>query len=58
MCSEGGKGRTGLVAVCLLLALEVQLSEAMDIVQNIRQGMLQNPVQIIYVKSFLKYVHF
>lgn len=51
---EGGKGRTGLVAVCLLLALEVQLSEAMDIVQNIRQGMLQNPVQIIYVKSFLK----
>lgn len=53
--SDGGKGRTGLVATCLLMALDVPQNDALDCVQNVKQGMLQNPVQIIYVKSFLKY---
>lgn len=50
---DGGKGRTGLVATCLLMALDVPQNDALDCVQNVKQGMLQNPVQIIYVKSFL-----
>jgi hypothetical protein len=38
------------------MALDVPQNDALDCVQNVKQGMLQNPVQIIYVKSFLKYV--
>jgi hypothetical protein len=38
------------------MALDIPQSESLDLVQNVKQGMLQNPVQIIYAKSFLKYL--
>lgn len=45
-------GRTGLVVVCALVALGVDPSKAIDITREARDGMIQNPAQILYVRAF------
>jgi len=49
---NGGKGRTGLVVVSTLVALGVPIDEAVSVVRKARDGMIQNPAQLIYVRAF------
>lgn len=48
---NGGKGRTALVVVSVLVSLGLSASEATDLVRATRPGTLYNPAQIIYVRA-------
>lgn len=48
---NGGKGRTALVVVSVLISLGLSASEATDIVRATRPGTLYNPAQIMYVRA-------
>lgn len=49
---NGGKGRSGLIAVCTLVALGMSPSKGTSLVRSVKNGMLYNPAQIIYIKAF------
>eukprot|EP01129_Flabellula_baltica_P003748 TRINITY_DN13483_c0_g1_i1.p1 TRINITY_DN13483_c0_g1~~TRINITY_DN13483_c0_g1_i1.p1 ORF type:complete len:330 (+),score=35.05 TRINITY_DN13483_c0_g1_i1:100-990(+) len=51
---NGGKGRTGLVTVALLMQLGMSQESATNLMRSIRSGMLRNPAQIQYLKSYQK----
>jgi ADP-ribosyl-[dinitrogen reductase] hydrolase len=48
---NGGKGRTALVVVSVLVSLGMSAGEATDLVRATRPGTLYNPAQIIYVRA-------
>jgi len=52
---NGGKGRTGLVVVATLVALGVPVDEAVSACRKAREGMIQNPAQLLYVRLFHSY---
>lgn len=52
---NGGKGRTALVVVSVLVSLGMTPSEATDLVRSTRPGTLYNPAQILYVRALSLY---
>jgi protein-tyrosine phosphatase len=55
LSSNGGKGRTGLVVVSVLVALGMEPSEATDLVRLTRPGTLYNPAQQLYVRALRRF---
>lgn len=53
---NGGKGRTGLVAGATLMALGMEQDDAVQIMRDTREGMIQNPAQLLYLRAFKKAV--
>jgi hypothetical protein len=53
---NGGKGRTGLVVVAVLLTLGMSLPQAVDAVRRARKGCIHNPSQLLYLGWFAAYV--
>jgi protein-tyrosine phosphatase len=51
---NGGKGRTGLLVVSALVALGLEVNDAVQVIRDARPGMIQNPVQLIYARAFKK----
>jgi len=51
---NGGKGRTGLLVVSTLVALGMEVNDAVQAIREARPGMIQNPAQLIYVRAFKK----
>ena len=51
---NGGKGRTGMVAVATLVALGLSVDEGIRLIRTRRPGMIKNPAQIFYLKLFDK----
>jgi len=51
---NGGKGRTGLIVVSALVALGMEVNDAVQITRDARSGMIKNPAQLIYVRAFKK----
>lgn len=49
---NGGKGRSGLVAVSTLVAMGIDTGKATNLVRATKNGMLYNPAQILYIKAF------
>jgi len=49
---NGGKGRSGTVAVAALVGLGRKVEHSIDIVRRSRSGTIRNPLQIAYVKKF------
>jgi ankyrin repeat protein/protein-tyrosine phosphatase len=52
---NGGKGRTGLVVVATLYALGIPIDDGIKLIRDVRPGMIQNPVQLMYLKVFKMY---
>lgn len=48
----GGKGRTGLVLACMLIACGSSLHGALRIMRRARPGMLRNPLQLLHACSY------
>jgi len=46
----GGKGRTGLLVVAVLLAAGASLPEALVAIRSSRKGTIMNPLQLIYLQ--------
>eukprot|EP01121_Diplochlamys_sp_Union-15-3_P003361 TRINITY_DN1320_c0_g1_i4.p1 TRINITY_DN1320_c0_g1~~TRINITY_DN1320_c0_g1_i4.p1 ORF type:complete len:323 (-),score=57.99 TRINITY_DN1320_c0_g1_i4:119-1087(-) len=51
---NGGKGRTGLIVTAILVTLGMDVSPAIDLTREAREGMIRNPAQIFYAKAFRK----
>lgn len=49
---NGGKGRSGTVAVACLVAMGQRVDKSIDVVRKARSGTIRNPLQIVYVKRF------
>ncbi|XP_049849652.1 uncharacterized protein LOC126319967 [Schistocerca gregaria] len=49
---NGGKGRSGTIAVACLVAMGKKVSSAIEAVRKARPGTIRNPLQIIFVKRF------
>lgn len=49
---NGGKGRSGTVAVACMVAMGQRVDKSIDVVRKARSGTIRNPVQIVYVKRF------
>ena len=49
---NGGKGRSGTVAVACMVAMGKRVVQSIDVVRKARSGTIRNPVQIVYVKRF------
>eukprot|EP01090_Pellita_catalonica_P006334 TRINITY_DN16544_c0_g1_i1.p1 TRINITY_DN16544_c0_g1~~TRINITY_DN16544_c0_g1_i1.p1 ORF type:complete len:168 (+),score=40.96 TRINITY_DN16544_c0_g1_i1:83-586(+) len=52
---NGGKGRSGMVAVGVLITFGVPPSEAVQKVRTARPGTIRNPAQIFYINMFSRY---
>ena len=46
----GGKGRTGLLVVTILLAAGATLPEAIFAIRKARKGTIMNPLQLMYLQ--------
>ena len=46
----GGKGRTGLLVVAILLAAGATLPEAVFAIRKSRKGTIMNPLQLLYLQ--------
>lgn len=59
MCQHcnGGKGRSGMVVVSVLVALGMKPGDAIDLVRAARPGTIRNPAQVFYVKLFAQTWH-
>lgn len=51
----GGKGRTGLLAVCILINLGYTLPESIAIIRRSRRGCIHNPLQLYYLSWYCNY---
>jgi protein-tyrosine phosphatase len=51
---NGGKGRSGTVAVACMVAMGKRVVQSIDVVRKARSGTIRNPVQVVYVKRFKK----
>jgi protein-tyrosine phosphatase len=49
---NGGKGRSGTVAVACMVAMGKRVVQSIDVVRKARSGTIRNPAQIFYVKRF------
>lgn len=49
---NGGKGRSGTVAVACMVAMGQRVDKSIDVVRKARSGTIRNPLQIVYVKRF------
>jgi protein-tyrosine phosphatase len=49
---NGGKGRSGTVAVACMVAMGKRVVQSIDVVRKARSGTIRNPVQVVYVKRF------
>lgn len=49
---NGGKGRSGTVAVACMVAMGRRVDPSIDIVRKARSGTIRNPIQVVYVKRF------
>ena len=54
---KAGKGRTGLTAGCVLVALGWKPEEAVKVVQASRDDTIKNPVQQDYLRYYLRYLN-
>lgn len=54
---NGGKGRSGMVVVSVLVALGMKPGDAIDLVRAARPGTIRNPAQVFYVKLFAQTWH-
>lgn len=52
--SNGGKGRTGLVACAILVAKGLSVDDSIQAIRRRRKGMIRNPAQIMYLRIFEK----
>lgn len=52
----GGKGRTGLIIVSILLMLGVPLPTAIDLIRVSRKGCIHNPLQLWYLNWISNYI--
>lgn len=51
---NGGKGRSGTVAVACLVAMGKNAPKSIEVVRKARSGTIRNPLQVLYVKRFKK----
>lgn len=51
---NGGKGRSGTVAVACLVAMGKTAPKSIEVVRKARSGTIRNPLQVLYVKRFKK----
>lgn len=51
---NGGKGRAGLVVASTLIALGLDVSTSVSSIRAVRSGSLYNPIQLLYLQSFIK----
>ena len=51
----GGKGRTGLLATCILINLGYTLPESIAIIRRARRGCIHNPLQLYYLNWYCNY---
>jgi len=49
---NGGKGRTGLVVAATLVTLGMEPDKAVELIRKAREGMITNPAQLLFLRSF------
>jgi hypothetical protein len=53
----GGKGRTGVVIVAVLIRLGIPFPTAIDLIRTSRKGCIHNPLQLFYLNWINNYFH-